>query len=936
MKVRGLPSLLLLGLVLLLVVPSSVTYYTDWLWFRELGYEGIFVRTLNAQVIVFAATFTIAFLFLFFNLRFARSSMSRPNVIVGTGPDGRAISIDTGRVTGLALPVAVVIALGLALAGSSRWLMWLNFFNATSFGQTDPLFGRDVSFYVFRLPVWQAVQQQALLVSFLTLVGCGLYYVLSGSFVIEPRYGSGFFPRVRLVPAARRHLGMLAATVFGLLAWGTWFDIPGLLLTEENAPLIFGAGYVDMHARLQILWIAIAILVIGVVLSLVYGFTRRGWPLALAIALYFVVWMGGGIYSASVQRLIVTPDELNREQPYIQNNIAATRKAYAIDNVEEREVSGDAELSPKDIINNAATIENVRLWDHEPLLQTFAQIQEIRTYYDFKNVDNDRYVINGQYRQVMLSARELETKNMQNRSWVNERLTFTHGYGLTLGPVNQVTTEGLPVLFVRDLPPVSTADLRVDQPSIYFGELSSNYVLVKTKQPEFHYPKGDDNETTIYSGSGGVSIGNFLRRLLFAIRFADTDILFTNQLTPESRIIYFRRIADRAKLLAPFLTFDADPYPVLVDGRLFWIQDAYTTSHNYPYSTRTAFQDDDINYIRNSVKVVIDAYHGSTTFYLADPDDALAKTVAKIFPGMLQPMDKMPAELRKHVRYPEDIFRIQAGMYQSFHMTNPTVFYNKEDQWQVPVLDAAGGPVPMQPYYTVMRLPGEARTEFVQMLPFTPRLKENLSAWMVARSDGPHYGRMLVFQFPKQKIVFGPKQIVGKINQDEKISPRITLWNQQGSSVIWGTLLVIPVNESLLYVRPLYLQSPEAKIPELKQVIVAYQNRIEMAETLTRALGVIFGPAVTAALAPDRLSSSATSVVMTTPDDKSSLKPLGPVEPGPNDPVDLNPTVASLITEMEGHFEAADKALKAGDLVTWAEEQKKLREVFERLKKIRK
>ena len=522
---------------------------------------------------------------------------------------------------------------------------------------------------------------------------------------------------------------------------------------------------------------------------------------------------------------------------------------------------------------------------------------------------------------------------MQNRSWVNERLIYTHGYGLTLGPVNQVTTEGLPVLFIRDLPPVSTVNIRIDRPSIYFGELSSSYALVKTKQKEFHYPKGDDNEVTTYDGDGGVPIGTFLRRLMFAIRFADTDILFTNQLTSESRILYHRKIADRVQLLAPFLAFDADPYPVLSGGRLLWIQDAYTTTPHYPYSKPTTFQDETINYIRNSVKIVIDAYHGSTTLYLADPDDPLAQTLAKIFPGLLQPLSAMPADLRAHVRYPEDIFKIQAGMYQVYHMTNPTVFYNNEDQWQVPALENERAAVPMQPYYTMMRLPGSDKTEFIQMLPFTPRLKDNLAAWMVARSDGEHYGRMLVFQFPKQKVVFGPKQIVGKINQDQLISPQITLWNQQGSRVIWGTLLVIPVKESLLYVRPLYLQSPEGRIPELKQVIVAYQNRIEMAETLTRALGKIFGSSVISALAPDQLSSSATSVVITAPEGEAAV---AAATPAGTTPVIGDATIASLISEMQQHYEAADKAMKSGDLVLWAEENKKVREIFDRLVKLKK
>jgi hypothetical protein len=923
---RRFPGLLLAAVVLLLVVPSSVRYYTDWLWFRELGYEGIFLRTLNAQLTVFTATFTVVFLFLYFNLRLARGTITRPHIMFGTAADGRAIALETGPLAKLALPAAVVVALGLGVAGARDWLLWLNFFNGVPFGEADPLFGRDVAFYVFRLPIWRAIQQLTMVTGLLTLIGCGLYYVLSGSFIIESRPQAGFWPRIRLVTSARRHIGLLAALVFLTLAWSTWLQVPTTLLTPANA--VFGASYVDVHARLPILWVTIFILVAGAALAVVHGFTRRGWPLPLAVGLYLIVTIGGSIYSASVQRLFVLPNELNREQPYLVNNIQATRRAYALDRVEERELSGDAELTAKDIIGNASTIENVRLWDHAPLLQTFAQIQEIRTYYDFRAVDNDRYLIDGKYRQVMLSVRELNSESIQNRSWVNERLTFTHGYGLTLGPVNQVTTEGLPVLLIRDLPPVSTAGLRVDQPSIYFGELSSDYVLVKTKQEEFHYPKGDDNETTVYDGSGGVSIGSFWRRVLFALRFADTDILFTNQLTADSRVLFHRRIADRVQLLAPFLSYDADPYPVLSEGRLFWIQDAYTTSPNYPYATPTLYQESRINYMRNSVKIVIDAYHGSTSFYLAEPDDPIAQTIAKVFPGMLQPLSAMSPDLQKHVRYPEDIFRVQASVYQSYHMTNPQVFYNKEDQWQVPMLEAEQGSRPMQPYYTVMRLPGEKQEEFIQMLPFTPRLKENLAAWMVARSDPEHYGRLLVFQFPKQKIIFGPKQIVGRINQDEIISPQVTLWDQQGSRVIWGTLLVIPVNESLLYVRPLYLQSPEGKIPELKQVIVAYQSRIEMAETLTRALARIFGPTITASLAPDRLSSSATSVVQTEPDEAKT-----PASPAPTAALDA--TAASLVAEIGAHWDAAEKALRSGDLATYGEEMKKAREAFDRLERIK-
>jgi len=628
----------------------------------------------------------------------------------------------------------------------------------------------------------------------------------------------------------------------------------------------------------------------------------------------------------------VTPNEQNREQPYIVHNIEATRRAYALDRVEARELSGDAELSAQAIVANAATIENVRLWDHQPLLQTFAQIQEIRTYYDFVAVDNDRYLIDGKYRQVMLSARELNSDSLQNPSWVNERLTYTHGYGLTLGPVNQVTTEGLPVLFVQDIPPVSTVDLRVDEPSIYYGELTRGYVIVRTRQPEFHYPRGDDNETTFYAGDGGLPIDSLFRRLLFAIRFGSTDILFTNQITDESRIMFHRQILERAQTLAPFLSmFDADPYPVVDNGRIYWMLDAYMTTPDYPYSSPVQTTNGAFNYIRNSVKVVIDAYHGRVSFYLAEPGDPLAQTMAGIFPDVIRPLDEMPEGLRSHVRYPEDIFRVQAQVYATYHMTNPLVFYNKEDQWQVPALDVDRNAVQMQPYYTIMRLPGESETEFIQMLPFNPRLKDNLAAWMVARSDGEHYGRLLVFQFPKQKIVFGPRQIVGRISQDQIISPQVTLWNQQGSQVIWGTLLVIPVEESLLYVRPLYLRSAEGRIPELKRVVVAYQNRIVMAETLTMALAQIFGRQVETALAPDRLETSPAGgaglpVTAGVPIGAPSTAASVPPTPGATDN-----RLETLAAQANAELERALSAQRDGDWAAYGEAIQRVGEILRQM-----
>ena len=907
-----------LALVLIFVVPSVAQYYTDWLWFRELGYERVFLRTLNAQGGVFLATFAAVFGFLFINLRIARRALRRPQIVVGTGTDGRPIALQTGQLMGWITPAAAFLALLFAISAASDWLDWLSFFNRVPFGDRDPLFNRDVSFYVFRLPVWQSIRQQALFLTFLALVGCGLLYVLSGSFVMEQRRGSTGWPRFRLVPAARRHLALLGAVMFGLMAWGAYLARAQTLLTQ--ASILYGVSYVDMHANLPFLTLSVVVLVIGAGLAIWHGFDGRGWAIPLGIGLYLLVSVAGSLYAAFIQGFIVSPNELAKEQEFLRYNIDATRRAYALDRVEARELSGDAELTPRQIASNVGTIENVRLWDYKELLQTFSQIQEIRTYYDFVNVDNDRYMIDGKERQVMLSVRELNTDLLPTKTFVNERLIYTHGYGVTLGPVNQVTTEGLPVLFIRDLPPVTTVNLPVTEPSVYFGERSSNYVLVRTGTPEFHYPRGNDNVNTYYEGSAGVPVGGFLRRLVFALRFGTTDILVTGQINRESRILFHRQISDRVRTIAPFLSYDMDPYPVVMNGRLYWIQDAYTTTANYPYSTPSGT----LNYIRNSVKVVIDAYEGKTTFYLAEPKDPLALTIEKIFPGMLKPLSEMPAGLRQHIRYPEDIFRIQAAIYTTYHMTNPSVFYNKEDQWQIAtVLDSDRNGTVMQPYYTIMKLPGEAQNEFVQILPFTPQSKANLSAWMVARSDGAHYGHMLVFQFPKQKIVYGPQQVQGRINQDQVISPQITLWNQQGSEVNWGTLLVIPIEESLLYVRPLYLRSPEGKIPELKRVIVAYQSKIVMADTFTQALVQIFGQEVASALPQDRLQSSATSVVEAT-----SGMPAALTQPSDIDDTDM----AALAAEAQLHYDRAQKALRDGDLALFGEEWKKVGEVLEKMK----
>jgi uncharacterized membrane protein (UPF0182 family) len=554
----------------------------------------------------------------------------------------------------------------------------------------------------------------------------------------------------------------------------------------------------------------------------------------------------------------------------------------------------------------------VRLWDHQPLLDTFGQIQELRTYYDFASVDNDRYTINGKLRQVMLSARELNSDSLPNRTWINEHLTFTHGYGITLGPVNEVTSEGLPILFVKDIPPQSSvpSEIAVKEPSIYFGELTNNYVLVNTNAKEFHYSKGEQNVESTYSGADGVRVGGLGRRLLFSVGFQALQILFTNDITENSRVLYHRNISDRVNTIAPFLQYDDDPYLVVSrEGRLFWIRDAYTTTTRYPYSAPAG---NGINYIRNSVKVVIDAYNGTTDYFVADPQDPLAQMLARAFPGLLKPLDAMPADLRQHLRYPETIFAIQAAMFSTYHMTNPGVFYNKEDQWEIPAIDIDGNPQLMQPYYTIMRLPDEPRAEFIQMLPFTPARKDNLAAWMVARSDPERYGQLEVFEFPRQTIVYGPRQIIARINQDQVISPQITLWNQQGSQVIQGTLLVIPIEEALLYVRPLYLRASGGRIPELNRVIVAYKDQIVMEPTLDAALERLFGDEAP----PTRRPASTSMPAATSP---SAASPQSGRPPRAD---------AALIERARQHYERALQAQREGNWALYGDEIRLLGEAL--------
>ena len=897
-------TIALTALLLFVALPSLANLYTEWLWFGEVGYQSIFLKSLTTKGVIGSASFLIAFVVLYANLRFAINDIHRPYVLFAGGGDLQPLVLERSHVGALAIGVSALVALFVGSVASSQWMLVLRYFEATPFGEVDPLFGLDAAFYIFALPFYDFLRFSALSLIVLALSSSIGAYVIAGEIALDPG-------GLQIGKRARQHLLLLVAGIFGLLAWGAYLEMPRLLTTPGG--IIHGASYVDTFIRLPVFQVLIAVSLLAGGAAAYAAFSRTTWPVAVGIAGYLLVWIGGGGAATAFQQLVVTPDEQRLESPYITHNIEATRRAFDIDIVEERQVSGDALLTQEDIANNAETINNVRLWDHQPLLDTFGQIQEIRTYYEFASVDNDRYVVDGEYRQTMVSTRELNSENLPNQSWINEHLQYTHGFGVALGPVNQVTQEGLPVLFIQDLPPTSRTDLSIDQPSIYFGELSNNYVVVNTNTDEFHYPEGDDNVSTRYDGTGGLELGGMLRRLLFSLRFQSYEILVSGQLNSDSRIIFHRNISDRVATIAPFLRYDADPYLVIADGRLYWMRDAYTTTGDYPYSTPAG---NGINYIRNSVKIVIDAYNGDTTFYLAEPNDPLGVTLGKIFPDFLQPLDSMPESLQSHIRYPEGIFALQSAMYATFHMTNPAVFYNREDDWEVPVIDNEQ----MEPYYTIMRLPDEERAEFIQMLPFTPRGRNNLAAWFIARSDGDNYGKMQVFQFPKQKLVFGPSQIVARINQDEEISPQITLWNQQGSEVIQGTLLVIPIEEALLYIRPLYLRSSGGRIPELRRVVVAYQNQIVMEETLDQALERLFGN-----------NSTPPAQVVPTNLVAETLDPVGSVD-SLAVATEQGSSYSELTNLAQGHYSRALDAQRQGNWSLYGEEIEQLGQVLEELR----
>ena len=829
--------------IVALVLFSGVlaTFYTDLLWFRDLGQGSVFWTMFTSRIITAAAFTLVAFLLLYVNALIARRMAPGP-VLTSVGfADGQVSAqaqIQQGltQVRGYVDPYVRWVLLGGCLllgwmAGASvagSWQALRLGLAAVPVGEIDAQFGRDISFFLFQLPALRIVADWLFGVLVTTLVVTAIVHLYDGAIRLDERL-KGFDPHVKA------HLSVLAGMIVASKAFDYWLSIYELNWSPRGQ--VTGASYTDVNAQLPAYRIMI-FLALATAVALLFNIRFKGWRLP---AVSLGVWLAasvvvGSVYPGLVQQFRVTPNELAAEAPYIKRNIEATRKAFDLERVTVKEFPAKTDLTATDIADATATISNVRLWDPSVAKDSYKQLQEIRFYYDFKDVDIDRYVIDGTMQQVLVSVREMNVEQLteQAKTWINQHLVYTHGYGAVVSPVNRASADGLPQFLVKDLPPASTVDLKIKVPGIYFGEESNAYAIVDTTQKEFDYPVGGQNADTKYSGTGGVSIGSPLNRIVFALRFGAPEIILSSALTADSRVLFRRDITDRLGTLAPWLLLDSDPYAVLVDGRVKWVQDCYTWSSYYPYSQRFG----GINYQRNSVKAVIDAYDGTTTLYGIDAKDPVLATYRRIFPGLIADGGKMPETIRAHWRYPEDLFKLQAEVYTTYHMSDPQVFYNKEDQWSIPG-EAKGAP--MAPFYVLMELPGEKGLSFILMQPFTPRNKDNMIGWMAARCDPGTYGDRLVYNFPKQRLILGPEQIRARMNQEPDISKELTLLNQQGSRAIQGNLLVIPIKDGIVYIQPLYIQAEQSPMPELKRVIVSYSDRVAMAPDLTAALLKVFG-----------------------------------------------------------------------------------------------
>lgn len=818
-------------LFLLLVLPARLV---ELLWFDNLGYEQVFWRRLGLQSALFLSGFLLAAAYLGANFIYIYRHYSVLRWKVGMDvqrEQAPEIELTPERLRAMAIVVSVLIGLFFAGHFAGLYDLFLRFIGDVATGIDDPIFGNDLSFYLLRLPFIEAIQSVLMTISMLTVALSIGTYVWMGSVMVDK--GRLIAPR----PVIRQLSVNIAVFV---AAWGLGYFLSRYGLLYRSGGTVHGIGYIEQNVVIPAYWVMfVASLLLAALL--IFNLQRaRAKLLGVGLVGYFLLMVIGlGVLPAAVQRFGVEPNELELERPYLEHNIRYTRLAYGIDDVEERSYPAELTLSYSDVLANEATVNNIRLWDPRLLIQTFRQIQEIRTYYQFYNVDIDRYEIDGEVRQVMLSARELAQRLPERAdTWINRHMQYTHGYGLTMNAVAEIGAEGTPELLVRDLPPVSEFDLPLGRPAIYYGEAIPTYRIVNTEVQELSYPSGDENVYTHYDGTGGVQLSSMWRRLLFAFYHGDTNLILSDLIHPESRIQFWNRIQERVRKIAPFLMLDDDPYLVITDDGPIWIQDAYTTSRTFPYSEsepRTG-----LNYIRNSVKVVIDAYDGSVIFYVMDEEDPVLGAYREFFPDLFRSSDEMPQYVRQHLRYPQDLFDLQVSRFTRYHMTIPQVFYNNEDLWTRPREQYGGSSIPMEPYYVLTKLPGDVEMDYLLMTPLTPESRDNMIAWMAARSDPEDYGRLIVYKLPKERLIYGPIQVESRIDQDTEISEQLALWDQRGSRVVRGNLMVIPIEQSFIYVEPVFLIAEGTQIPQLRRVIVSYGERVAMERTLDEALAAVF------------------------------------------------------------------------------------------------
>jgi len=836
----------LIVLILLIGGISLFTrLYAEYLWFASIDFQTVFTTILLNKVVLYVVIFVLTLLLFFLNLQLTRKNMDSGDDSPYETEDGREIiylnqekspwkEFLSGKVAKwVYLGLSVFAAFIVSSVAADNWLVVQQYINRVPMGTIDPIFNKDISFYFFNLAFYKFIYSTLMTALVVLIVVVGFTYLVNASSDL-------IFGNWRQFTFAKSHVGIILAIIFGLKSWGYRLSSYDILFSP--AGIAYGATYTDIHARLLAYKVLMVISLITAIVIVINIFVKKinwilysvgGW-LVLAVLL-------GGVYPTAIQKFVVQPNEFNKERPYLENAIKFTREAYNLNRAENQEFKIDYQLNINDE-TNTATVDNIRLWDWQPLQITYQNLQALRPYYKFNDVDIDRYVIDGEYRQVMLSAREIDQAELpdQAQTWINQRLFYTHGYGVVVSPVTEVAQEGFPQFIIKDVPPRFSTDLELKRPEIYFGERTDPYVIVNTKQPEFDYPLGNKNAYSNYEGKGGIKLDSFFKRLLFSWELKDYKMLLSSDITNDSQLLINRNIQQRIQKVAPFLGYDSDPYIVINEnGALVWMIDAYTYTDKYPYSE--PFNDQGSNYLRNSVKITCDAYTGELNFYIADNNDPIIQSYAKIFSDLFKPLSEMPVDLQSHIRYPVDLFMVQASMYRTFHMTDPNVFYNQEDPWLIPTEIVGDKQKNMEPYYIIMRLPGEEKAEYVLMLPFTPKSRPNMVAWMCARMDGEKYGNMLVYSFPKQETIYGPQQIESRIDQDTTISQQLSLWSQRGSSVYRGNLLVIPMNNSILYVEPLYLQADNSKLPELKRVIASFGNKVVMEPSLDQALIKLFG-----------------------------------------------------------------------------------------------